>query len=34
MKDNAVILAIATLTGCSAFTAPRDPSTGIFDLAS
>jgi hypothetical protein len=24
-----LILAIAALTGCSAFTAPRDPVTGI-----
>ena len=29
-----LILACLALTGCSAFTAPKEPSTGIFDLAS
>jgi hypothetical protein len=29
MKTTAAIRAIAALTGCSAFTAPRDPVTGI-----
>jgi PBP1b-binding outer membrane lipoprotein LpoB len=33
MKTTLILAALA-LTGCSAFTAPKDPVTGIFDLAS